>query len=82
MQTQQTPIFVECVGDPEYYYSDDEDKKDENYDPNDKSVKVYIFDKLPGNCAIFNIRVGELKCCLNYSICGLTKSELTRRAKP
>lgn len=77
MQNQPTPIFVECVGDPEYYYSDDEDKKDENYDPDDKSLKVFTFDKLPGQCAIFKIQVGELKCRLNYGIWGLTVSKLT-----
>ncbi|XWV26801.1 putative orfan [Tupanvirus soda lake] len=65
-------VQVECVGDPELYDDDDRDPT-ENTEP-----QVYTFDKLPGETAIFNIKCGDIKCCLQYGIFGLKHQKLIK----
>lgn len=64
-------ISVECVGNPEFY-------DDEEHDPSETECRVYSFDKLPGDTAIFKIKNGPLSCHLNYTFYGLTLEQLTK----
>ncbi|XWV25468.1 putative ORFan [Tupanvirus deep ocean] len=66
-------VEVECVGNPEFYDDDDRDPADNSTEP-----RPYPFNKLPGETAIFNIKCGDLKCCLQYGIFGLEHQKLIK----
>lgn len=62
-------IVVECVGNPEFY--------DVNDVRIDRPDSVYTIEELPGKTLEVNIKMGELKCCLDFDTSDLTNDDMS-----